>query len=104
MNLTGLLSCTTDKGLTKVLDLVQLEILKRNSDRRDSMGKKYTTRHKARRKLEGAANLCDNINQHLADLAKMYESNPKFILDILIEAGRAVESLREMFLKLREEI
>lgn len=68
------------------------------------MGKKYTIRHKTRRKLEGISNLCDVINQHLADIGSWYDKDHPEIVGWLLTVGTAVEELRKTILKIRDSI
>lgn len=66
------------------------------------MGRKYTTRHKARRKLEGCAHQCDIINGYLAEIHAWYENDHVDIADTCLEIGTVVESARSLMLELRK--
>lgn len=68
------------------------------------MGKKYTIRHKVRRKLEQCANLCDNINQHLAECAAPYEQDKKEHYATFMEIGSIVETARKLLIEFRKVI
>jgi len=68
------------------------------------MGKKYTTRHAARRKLLHSIHLCDKINMHFADISGAYSENPMHILDALVEIGRIVEAARNLMVNLRDNM
>lgn len=68
------------------------------------MGRKHTTRHKARRKLESCAHQCDIINGYLAEIHAWYEEREEEIGLSLIEIGRVVEAARSLLLELRKSI
>lgn len=66
------------------------------------MGRKYTVRHRVRRKLEGCANLCDTINKHLAESAAYYEGVEPERYGAMLEIGSIVDAARTLLLELRE--
>ncbi len=66
------------------------------------MGRKHTTRHKARRKLEAASTACDTINAHLAEISEWYEKDMPQIAQALLEIGQIVEAARQLMIDLRE--
>lgn len=66
------------------------------------MGKKHTTRHKARRKLEAAGVACDTINSHLGEISGWYEKDMPHIAQALLEIGAIIEAARKLILDLRK--
>lgn len=68
------------------------------------MGRKHTQRHITRRKLEQCANLCDNINTHLSEIAPHYEERYPYPYNVMLEIGRIVDEARKLLLDLRNNI
>ena len=66
------------------------------------MGRKHTVRHRARRKLEQCAKLCDVINSHLSDIAPHYQETEKERYEAMLEIGRIIEAARQLLIDLRE--
>lgn len=66
------------------------------------MGRKHTVRHKVRRKLDGCANLCDTINQHLAECAQPYEATHKEYFETFLHIGNIIEQARKLIVEFRE--
>ena len=66
------------------------------------MGRKHTVRHKARRKLEQCADLCNVINSHLSDIAPIYLETEKERYEAMLEIGRIVEAARQLLIELRK--
>ena len=62
------------------------------------------TRHKVRRKLEAAVNLCNCINQHLAEAALPFEGVRDEYHDAFLAIGTIVEQVSEMIESLRRDI
>lgn len=65
---------------------------------------KNLTRHMVRRKLGQCADLCDNIQQHLADCAQPFIDAERKETDAFYSLGIATEQLKELFLSVREKI
>ena len=55
---------------------------------------KPLTRVTARRKIKQSADLCDNINRHLADVYPTYEHTHPKIAEALLAAGQVAEILK----------
>lgn len=68
------------------------------------MGRKHTTRHRARRKLESADTACDTINAHLAEIAGWYEKDMPQVHDALLQIGQIIEAARKLIAELRVSI
>ena len=66
------------------------------------MGRKHTIRHKARRKLQQCADLCDVINSHLSEYAPYYQESEKDRYEAMLEIGRIVEAARQLLIELRK--
>jgi len=65
------------------------------------MGRKHTTRHKARRKLEAVSTACDTINTHLAEISGWYEKGMPDFSQGLLEIGKIIEHARLLTIQLR---
>lgn len=66
------------------------------------MPRQHSIRHKSRRKLEQAANLCDTINSYLAEMGVHYEPTEKERFEVMLEIGRIIEEARKLIIGLRE--
>lgn len=66
------------------------------------MARKHSTRHRARRKLEGVSTACDTINTHLAEISSWYEEGMPQVAQALLEIGKIIEAARQLTLQLRQ--
>lgn len=68
------------------------------------MGKKYTTRHKARRKFEHALGHLDKANLHIAQVAEWYKGNAGLSYDLMLSVSVIIVEATQLLSSLRERI
>ena len=68
------------------------------------MGKKYTTRHKSRRKFEQAIDHLSKASLHIAQVAEWYEESGNISYDLMLAVGIIVAEATQLLSSLRERI
>lgn len=68
------------------------------------MGKKYTTRHKARRKFEQAIDHLSKANLHIAQVGEWYEESAGAPYDLMLSVGVIIAEATRLVSSLRERV
>ena len=68
------------------------------------MGKKYTTRHKSRRKFEQVIDHLSKASLHIAQVAEWYEESAGPPYDLMLSAGVIIDEVVNLVSALRERV